>query len=315
MGRDFLRTMKTHLLYIALTLALSASCGGKSEEAVRREAQMADSAALKIATLPTIDCLPLYLVEQLRMDEETGLDLRLVPFMAQMDQDTALLRGRVEGLFTDLIRLHRMEQVEGKAMKQLCSTALSWRLVTSKTARIKELKQLDDKMVAMTRHSATDVLTWQVVDSARLQQERVYRIQVNDVKIRFDMLMSTNVDAMWLPEPWATAAVEAGHRAIYDAGKKAWKPGVLAVADSVMADSTRRKQVELLTQLYNRAVDSIAKNGWKHYADLVSLYCGVDEKVVEKMPLKQPFTHATPPTEADNAVREKTTTSTSEDTP
>lgn len=304
MERTSEMTMKTHLLYILLALFSLASCGGKSEEMVRREAQMADSAALKIATLPTIDCLPLYLVEQYQLDDEAGLDLRLVPFRAQMDQDTALLRGRVEGLFTDLIRLHRLEQVEGKPMKTLSSTMLSWKLVTSKNARIKELKQLDDKMVAMTRHSATDVLTWQMVDSARLMQERVYRIQVNDVKIRFDMLMSANIDAMWLPEPWATAALQAGHRVIYDVGKASWRPGVLAMADSVLADSTRRKQADMLVQLYNQAVDSIAKYGWKHYADVIGRYCGVDEEVVRKMNLSKSFTHTTPPTQADLAVKE-----------
>lgn len=308
-------TMKTHLFYIAITLAFVASCGGKSEDAKRREAQIADSAALKIATLPTIDCLPLYVVEQLGLDEEAGLDLRLVPFNAQMDQDTALLRGRVEGLFTDLIRVRRMEQVDGKPLKSLCSTALSWKLVTSKNARIKELKQLDDKMLAMTRHSATDVLTWRVVDSVGLKQERVYRIQVNDVKIRFDMMMSAGLDAMWLPEPWATAAVQAGHRAIYDSSKSAWKPGVLAVADSVLTDSTRQRQVEILSQLYNQAVDSIAKHGWKHYADLIGRYCGMEEKVVRQMTLGQPFTRMSPPTEADMAVREETSPDTSEDRP
>ena len=270
----------SHFLMCFFLLMVGA-CGGKSEEQARLEAQQADSAALKIAVLPTLDCLPLFVAQQLGMDEAFGLDLRLVPFTAQMDQDTALLRGRVEGMFTDIVRARRMESIAHKPLYVSCETSLYWQLLSAKTARIKQMKQLDDKMVAMTRHSATDSLTQLMIDSAKLQSTRVYRIQVNDVSVRYDMLTSGNIDAAWLPQPWAAMARKKGAvTLIPEAGRHS---GVLVFADSVMADTMRRRQVLLLERVYKQAVDTINGRGLDSFSELLATYCHVDPKHVSNL--------------------------------
>ena len=70
------------ILWIIATICLVAGCGQSYEEtkrisrAERLRQQKADSAALKIAVLPTLDCLPLYLAKDHQLFD-TVVDIRL----------------------------------------------------------------------------------------------------------------------------------------------------------------------------------------------------------------------------------------------
>ena len=194
------------LLTIVLAALLLAACGETYEEKKRISRQQRlkmmreDSAALKVAVLPTLDCLPLIVAKEQGLFDSLGADVRLKRFMAQMDCDTALVRGRVEGSISDLVRTERIIS-RGTSLDYVTSTGAYWQLLTNRTARIRDLKQLDDKMVAMTRYSVTDMLVDWAVDSAKLKEERVFKIQVNDVGIRLRMLQNNEMDAVWLTAP------------------------------------------------------------------------------------------------------------------
>ena len=172
-------------------------CGQSYEETKRiskaQRLKMAreDSAALKIAVLPTLDCLPLYLAKDHQMFD-TAVDIRLKHFTAQMDIDTALTNNRVELGVTDLVRAERMMK-QGVSIEYLTATNAYWQLVTNRIARITDLKHLDDKMLAMTRYSVTDLLGDLAADSAKLKSERVFRIQINDVHVRLKMLENNEI--------------------------------------------------------------------------------------------------------------------------
>ena len=98
------------ILYIFLAIVLLASCSESYEEKQRisraERARLAkeDSAALKIGVLPTMDCLPLYVAKERRLFDTLGVDIRLKPYTSQIDCDAALLKGRIEGTVTDLVK-------------------------------------------------------------------------------------------------------------------------------------------------------------------------------------------------------------------
>ena len=95
------------LVFFLLAVTLLSGCGQSYEEAKRERHQTRvrlakeDSAALKIAVLPTLDCLPLYVAQELGLYDTTLVDVRLKPFTAQMDCDTALMGTTAEGAVTD----------------------------------------------------------------------------------------------------------------------------------------------------------------------------------------------------------------------
>lgn len=274
-----------HIYILLLAVMGLTACGGDSQEAMkqaRREKFVADSLALKVAVTPTLDCLPFYVADEEGWFERAGVSVRLYPYQAQMDQDTALLRHHVEGMTTDRERLKWLER-QGAKLREVGTTTLKWQLLTNRVARIRHLLQLDEEMIAMTRYSATDMLAQKAIDSVGLKPERVFRIQVNDVGVRLGMLETGIMDAVLLPEPQATQARLGGHPMLLDTDSMGLQLGVLVFTEEAMADTMRQRQVEQLLGVYQQALDSIAHNGLPHYRDIIVRYCKVKPEVVDSI--------------------------------
>ena len=152
--------MKNGFMALFAAVILLIACGQSYEEkrritrAERAEQRRQDSLALKVAVLPTADCMPIFVAAERGWFDSLKIDVRLRPFKAQMDVDTALMGQSVEGAITDLVRAERMRN-RGTALNYVAATNTVWQLVANRTARVKETRQLGDKMVAMTRFSAT----------------------------------------------------------------------------------------------------------------------------------------------------------------
>ena len=301
-----------HLIIVIVGLLLVAACGQSYEETKRianenrREAMRRDSAALKVAVLPTLDCLPLYVAEYYQLFDTIRGGVRLKHFTAQMDCDTAMERGRVDGTVTDLVRAIRMQQ-RGTKLRYVTVTNAYWQLITNRNARIHQLKQLDDKMVAMTRFSFTDMMTDKVRDSVKLEEERVFKVQINDVNVRMLMLQNNEMDALWMTEPQASMARMMKHQVVFDSRKTKIQPGVVVFREKEMRHPERAKQLQLFVNAYNQACDSINKNGFKHYRDLIMRHCNVRKEVVDSLPdvKKNPYVYQQGPRQEDVAQVEK----------
>jgi len=291
------------LFLIIATICLVAGCGESYEESKRLtkaqhlKALREDSAALKVAVLPTLDCLPIYLAKDHQMFD-TAVDIRLKYFTAQMDIDTALTNHRVEIGVSDLVRIERLKK-QGDSLKYLTSTNAYWQLVTNRTARILDLKHLNDKMLAMTRYSVTDLLGDLAVDSAALQSEQVFRIQVNDVNVRLKMLENNEMDALILTEPQAAVARMLKHKVLMDTRKQNMQMGVIVSQGKGLDEKNRAQQMKAFIQGYNRACDSINQYGIARYAPLIAKYCHVKQEAIKQIGKDVKFHRIAQPREED----------------
>jgi len=291
------------IFWIIVTICLVVGCTESYEEtkritrAQRLKAMREDSAAFKVAVLPTLDCLPIYLAKDHQLFD-TAVDIRLKLFTAQMDIDTALSNRRVEAGVSDLVRIERLKK-QGDSLRYLTSTNAYWQLVTNRGARIKDFKHLDDKMLAMTRYSVTDLLGDLAVDSGKLKTERVFRIQINDVNVRLKMLENNEMDALLLTEPQAAQARLLKHHVLMDTRKLDIEMGVIVSQWKGMNGEARARQLRAFMRGYNRACDSLNKFGLAHYASLVSKYCHVKSEAVKQIDQDLKFHRMAMPREED----------------
>ena len=279
------------------------SCGKSYEEQKRlsraEKARLAkeDSLALKVGTLPTLDCLPLFVAYDRHFFEKYGEDVRIKPYQSQIDCDDAMLKGKIEGNVTDVVRAQRMRH-RGTALRYVAATNAYWQLFGNRLSRIHEVKQLQDKMVGMARYSVTDMLTSMAVDSAKLKSEYVFRIQINDPVIRLRMLVNNELDAMFFTEPQATAARIKKHPVLMDSRKKDLKMGAIVFKEKAIADKRRQKQLTAFIKAYNEACDSINQRGMAFYGDIIKKYTKADDRTVKALPVLK-FEHAKAPRQKD----------------
>lgn len=248
----------------------------------RAEQRRLDSLAFKIGTTPTMDCLPVFIAKENGFFEKEGVDVRLRLRNSHLDLDTLLRGGWIEGAFTEKVRAERLVD-NGVKLRFVATTNSYWQLVSNRNMRIRKLSQLSDKMVAMTRFSATDHLTTLAIDSAK-PKNAVYRIQINDVKIRLRMLFNNEIDAVWLTEPQLTSAKLHKHPVLMDSRSRNLNLGVLAIREQAFADKNRSKQYAAFIKAYNAACDSINKYGMANYAHIIRKYTGTDDKTIKALP-------------------------------
>jgi NitT/TauT family transport system substrate-binding protein len=269
------------LLWIFIAAVILVSCG-QSEEVKKRlsaqekaELKKQDSLALKVAVMPTFDCLPIFVAKERRMFDTLGVDVHLKLFTAQMDCDTAYAGGSVEGGVSDLVRALRLRG-RGTSLDFVSATDAHWQLITNRNARLHEVKQLRDKMIAITRYSATDMLADKAIEGTKLNKEEVYRPQINDVNIRIKMLQNNEMDAMLLEEPQSSIARAARNKVLMDTRDEDLRLGVLVFRSKDMKDSRRQQQLKTFLKAYNMAVDSLNQLGLKAYKDVIQKYYPLD---------------------------------------
>lgn len=269
--------MRRFLVIIAFALALFGCTDNKSVHKKKSDAEIAeqrkrDSLALKVGVRQTLDCLPAFVADDEGIFDSLGVDVRLLHYSSMLDCNEALKKGKLNGAFTDVKRIDYLAKHNSLNMQTVLSFDSRWQLVANRMSRLQSLRQLSEKMVAMSRNSATDYLCAHMLDSVKLSGEKVFRIQINDVDLRLKMLLNNEIDAVWLPEPQASVAKKYGNNVLATSGNDGEKLEVLAFTGATMNDERIKKQVDLFLRAYGIAKGRIKKGGNKYYLSLVEKY-------------------------------------------
>lgn len=259
-----------------LIFGVSVSCGGNSaadgNAADATAHKQRDSLALKVGVSQRIDCLPAFYAESEGVFDSLGVSVKLVHYTSLLDCDASLRKRTVDGAFTDEKRVAYLKSHDNVRLAKSFSTDMQWQLVASRKSRVQRVSQLADKLVAMTRFSATDYFCDLMTDSMKGRDKVFYRIQVNDVDLRLKMLLNKEVDAAWLPEPQASVAVHAGGNVIMKSGRLGKDLSGLYFLKTSDADSRKARQIKTFVKAYDAAKARIAAMSKEQYAELVNRY-------------------------------------------
>ena len=226
-----------------------ASCSQR-QEATQFQADSTgiDTTVLCVAVMPAMSCLPVYYAEKTGLADSLGLEMQLLRYQAQMDIDTAIINGYADIAFTDLIRCARLSKQVDLAPIASCDEPLS--LISLKTKRVKQVNQMKEQMIAVSRLSATDYWCDRVLDSTRTSYDDIYRPQINDVWLRAEMLRQGLIDAAIMGEPFATWMTMLGHKRLFESRGK--QPQLYAWAASTATKQQQKAFLHVLKEATTR---------------------------------------------------------------
>ena len=211
--------------------------------AEREKLRIEDSLAFKVGILPTSDCDIIRRADSLGIFDSLGVDVHIRHYNALSECRIALMKNIVECAVVDSALADVLRDKDSVALTLGPATTLSWKMLTSTKSRIVRTEQLVDKIIATDSHGYTHKYAEMVTDSLIKNQKNVYIIQCEDLTVRMKMLTSGNVDAAFLPEPFASAAIKSGARVLRD--YSAQTNGVIAFRKKALADKRIKKQQEL----------------------------------------------------------------------
>lgn len=230
-----------------------ASCSQR-QEATQFDADSTgiDTTVLRVAIMPAINCLPVFYAERTGLADSLGLEMELLRYQAQMDIDTAITFGHADIAYTDLIRIAKLNKAK-VTLSAFASCDEPISLISLKTKRVKQVNQMKEQMIAVSRLSATDYWCDRLLDSTRTNYDDIYRPQVNDVRLRAEMLRQGLIDAAMMGEPYATWMTMLGHKRLFLSKGK--QPQLYAWANI----SATKKQQKVFLDILKEATEQLGK--------------------------------------------------------
>lgn len=252
----------------------------------------ADSLCLNVICSPTLESLPLYYAVESGITKRLGLPLAITTEKSQLAIDSLFRTAKLcDAAVLDSYRLeHYRQQKCPLQAEELFRLDGRWGLASSSQLRIREKSQMKKRIVADARFSTSAHCLETSLHGTDVKVSQLYVAQINDYEIRLSMLENAEVEASLLPEPFFAQALARGHRNLW-------------VGDSITSlvfcerkglekNEIKKKQIELLLQAYNTAVEELNAGGpQKARATLVKYYA-LSPEIIAKLHL--PHYHTLP---------------------
>ncbi len=215
------RALRPAALLWLLLLALLPVCG-------RRPAPT----SLRLAVLPVLDALPLYVAEAQGYFAAEGVAVTLVPVGAAAERDQLLQAGQVDGVITDLVALalyNRQTPTYDQDANEDGATviAVRWamtptpefaqfRILAAGRSGLSHLEELKRVPIGVSEGTIIEYVTERLLVAEGLPPEDVLILAVPRIAERMALLDAGELQAATLPEPLASLAVQQGAVALID---------------------------------------------------------------------------------------------------
>jgi len=207
------------LLAIVLMIVILAACSPTSGIApatkVQTEAPMAEPVTLRIAVLPIIDTLPMYVAQQEGLFAKHGGTVEFVPVASAPERDQLLAAGQADGAVNETLAVMNFnkEAVQMQAVRYALVPAEGhghFFILASGKSGITTPDGLKGVEIGVSQGTVIEYVTDRLLEAAGLAADEIKTIAVPKIPDRMSLLASGELSAGVLPDPLASLAVQQG---------------------------------------------------------------------------------------------------------
>jgi len=192
---------------------------------------------LRIGIFADADSLPLIVATNEGLFQREGVEVNLVRFSSAVERDSALQAGKIDGAVTDVLAVVLANQ-GGFPLKITSLTNGRYGVAVSPKSNIQSMKELGGKNVAVSLNTIIHYFADWSAERAGLDQNSLTLVPVPKMPVRLEMLLSDQISAAVLPEPFLTAAKLRGAKILISSDDSGLEAGVIAFPPSVIAKNT-----------------------------------------------------------------------------
>lgn len=232
-----------------------------------------DDGKLKLALIPVLDTIPVFIAQQNGYFAEQGIEVETIPVKSAQERDVFIQTGQADGILTDLpgVGLLNKDAVKVKAVytaRRPAPNAPLFRLLASPKSGIATPADLKGIPIGISNNTIIEYLTDRILAAEGLKPEEIAKIEVGAITVRFEQLMNGNIQAAMLPDPLAQGAIAAGAKLVVDdTYYAAFSQSVLVFTAETL--KARPQTVKKFIVAWEKAVNELNANPEKYRGVLI----------------------------------------------
>ncbi len=240
--------MKTRPISLMLAVLIAFSLSGTLG---------AQAAALKVGIFADADSLPFFVCEEENLFSSSGVNVELVRFQSALERDSAFQAGKVDAVISDLLAALLAAQA-GFPIRITSLTDGRYGIALAPSVKASGLPDLAGRTIAISSNTVIHYAVDSFLAQAGMKSNSVELLPVPKMPVRLEMLLSGQVAAAGMPEPFLTTARTRGARILATTDDAGMGAGVLLFMEPVL--SSRLDEVRRLYAAYWKAAQRINAN-------------------------------------------------------
>ena len=176
---------------------------------------------LKIAVLPILDALPMYVAQENGYFEEQAVEVEFIPVGSAAERDQVIASGQADGMINDLVSTLLYNQ--DTTHIQIVSFARTatpdfpqFRILAAKDSGITSVEQLKGVEIGISEGSVIEYTTDRFLEAEGFSSLEIATLAVPSIPVRMSLLDSGELKAANLTDPLASLAIQGGAVVIID---------------------------------------------------------------------------------------------------
>lgn len=224
--------------------------------------------------MSTMYDFPFIVAQKQGIYDSLRLHVNFIYFTSAVDRDAAFQSGKIDGAVTDYLSAAVL-QYHHVPLKFIMKNDGYFCFIVSKQSRINNRKQLKGQNIAISRNTIVEYATDQLLDKAAISTSEVNEPEIGQIPIRLQMLQYGQIEATFLPDPFASIAMSSGNKSLISTREL----GIdfVGTAFSQKALNEKNREIKLLVEGYSIGVKYLQTHSPKEWKQLLIEEIGIPE--------------------------------------
>jgi NitT/TauT family transport system substrate-binding protein len=170
---------------------------------------------LKVAVLPILDSLPLYVAQQEGYFQKNGVEVELISVASAPERDQLMQSGQIDGMLNEVVSTILYNRDETRVVilrfaRTVFPQTPMFRILAAKDSGIQSPADLMGVPIGISQGTVIEYTTDRILNKAGLADQDVKKESVPKIPDRMALLSSGKLKAAVLPDPMASLAMQNG---------------------------------------------------------------------------------------------------------
>jgi NitT/TauT family transport system substrate-binding protein len=209
----------SHLIFVLTSLLIvSAMLLGACSQA---EPTPAGPTSIKIATLPILDNLPMYVAQQEGLFAANNVNVEFIPVGSAAERDQVIVAGQADGMINETIStlLYNKDNPQVQIVRfarTATPEASQYSILSSSQSGITSPDELKGVEIGVSEGTIIQYITHRLLQAEGLTLDEIKTVAVPKIADRMALLGSGELKAATLPDPLSSLAIQQGANIVID---------------------------------------------------------------------------------------------------